>query len=152
MFTDPRTWASCRVDGFRCSLITGRDVAGDSRLTLFVRSSLYGPLSPRPRARLGRLSCDAVSTQLDEVSFLESSGVKSEDLRMTAYQNRNATAISANVSAKTWPTVTGDYSLISATAICASSGLSGSRGTIIASGTCARSVPKDTVRSPCVTP
>jgi len=44
-----RTWASCHVDGFRCSLVAHRDVAGASRLALFISARLYGPLSPRPR-------------------------------------------------------------------------------------------------------
>lgn len=95
LFTHPRTWTSYHVDGFRCPLITGRDVAGDSRLALFVRSILYGSLSPRPRARPGRLSCRAVRTQPDEVSFLEGSGVKSDNLRTIACQSRKTIAISA---------------------------------------------------------
>jgi hypothetical protein len=49
LFTRTRTWASCHVDGFRCSLVAHRDVAGASRLALFISARLYGPISPRLR-------------------------------------------------------------------------------------------------------
>jgi hypothetical protein len=77
LFNRTRTWASCHVDGFRCSLVAHRDVAGGSGLALFISSRLSGPLSPRPQARPGRLSCGWVQTQPDTVSFL---GIKSDDL------------------------------------------------------------------------
>lgn len=72
--------------------------------------------------------------------------------RITACQNGNTTAISAYVSARSWHTVTVDSSPTSTTAICASSGLSMRRGSIIANRISARSLPKGAVQSPCVIP
>src|SRR5438067_1772740 len=40
-FTHTRTWASCQVDSFQCSLVARRDVAGDARFAVFMRSSFY---------------------------------------------------------------------------------------------------------------
>jgi hypothetical protein len=52
LFTRTSTWAACHVDGFRCSLVAHRDVAGASRLALFISARLYGS-SISPATQVG---------------------------------------------------------------------------------------------------
>ena len=52
------------VDGYRCSVVTDPDVAGDWRLAFFVRPSLYRSLPPGPQAGPGFLPCGGLTGRI----------------------------------------------------------------------------------------